>query len=711
MILLSGKFMNYSKTLLTTLLILAVAIIGGAKESEKKKPLVVVYKIQAIGMEGSTAEILTDTIVQILLESSKLDVSDEKSFNAFLEQKKRIQGGFVCEAEEDTCRFGKAKLGGADWVVLGSISKLEEKDYSVFIRLGDADGTIKFPQKRDCTSCSTRQLVALVEEMARNVRTFLETGKPPERLGSISITTTPPGADVFLDDVRIGKSPISKSGVPEGSHAVKVSLAGFNSQSGQIEVVANQTATLDFSLSSPGGSISVTTNPPGARIFIDSEDVGISNKTVQVAVGEHDVTLVKEGYAEISVKINVPPGRTVTLSRNLAVLTGNMEISVNAQGATIFLDDKQVGKSVAGRALKLNNIPAGDHKIKVVHPLYEAAEQTVSVAPNQPNPVSINLTGKPGKILITSTPSGASVSIGGEERGNTPISISLDPGAYTAEFSLDGYENARREFNIEAGKSGKINVILKKIRQVVEPQPPPPPLPPSAGTPRRPTAGEIKGMVPIPAGEFTMGSDSGRNDEKPVHKVYLNAFYIDKYDVTNAQYEQCVSAGSCSANEKYNGFTDPQQPVVGVKWNQADAYCTWAGKRLPTEAEWEKAARGTDGRTYPWGEGIDCSKANYGDCKKGKTTPVGSYPSGASPYGAMDMAGNVWNWVADWYDANYYASGPNRNPTGPASGQFRVLRGGSWDRDPADLRSSYRPYGIPGLSHSHDGGFRCARTP
>jgi len=234
---------------------------------------------------------------------------------------------------------------------------------------------------------------------------------------------------------------------------------------------------------------------------------------------------------------------------------------------------------------------------------------------------------------------------------------------------------------------------------------------PSGGTQPQPTSLKGGEMVRVPAGEFIMGSDSGEADEKPVHRVYLDEFFIDKYEVTNEQYNQCVSAGSCSVNKKYDGFTDPQQPVVGVDWNQADTYCKWAGKRLPTEAEWEKAARGTDRRTYPWGEMIDCSRANYGDCKHGKTKPVGSYPSGASPYGAMDMAGNVWEWCADWYDENYYKSSPNRNPTGPGSGQYRVLRGGSWYYLPNYLRAASRSGLDPAGRSSGHLGFRCARTP
>jgi len=237
-------------------------------------------------------------------------------------------------------------------------------------------------------------------------------------------------------------------------------------------------------------------------------------------------------------------------------------------------------------------------------------------------------------------------------------------------------------------------------------------------------------MVYVPAGEFSMGSSDAQvdgtlalcsenvgncerrwfEDEQPQHTVYLDAFYIDKAEVTNAQYRLCVEAGACNAplNTIYYDKADyAQHPVVYVSWNDADAYCRWAGKRLPTEAEWEKAARGTDGRTYPWGEGIDCDHAQYGECG-GQTMPVGSKPKGTSPYGALNMAGNVLEWVADWYDSGYYSQSPARNPPGPGSGEFRGLRGGSWDNRPHLVRTAGRFWDKPDARY-YDVGFRCAR--
>ena len=221
-------------------------------------------------------------------------------------------------------------------------------------------------------------------------------------------------------------------------------------------------------------------------------------------------------------------------------------------------------------------------------------------------------------------------------------------------------------------------------------------------------------LLYVSAGEFPMGStDSDIQalpNEKPQHTVYLDAFWIDQTEVTNTMYKLCVQAGLCQAPSDTTYYADAQTgnyPVVYVSWNDAQAYCRWAGRHLPTEAQWEKAARGTDGRTYPWGEGIGCDKANYSGCTY-KVIAVGSYPAGASPYGALDMAGNVWEWVADWYGENYYASSPSNNPIGPDSGQYRIVRGGSWLDEArlvrAALRDRYNPDVLSGSL-----GFRCSR--
>jgi formylglycine-generating enzyme required for sulfatase activity len=227
----------------------------------------------------------------------------------------------------------------------------------------------------------------------------------------------------------------------------------------------------------------------------------------------------------------------------------------------------------------------------------------------------------------------------------------------------------------------------------------------------RPADGMV--MVFVPEGSFMMGSDDGYSDEVPQHGVLLDSFWIDQTEVTNAMYQACVSDGLCTASTHADdsNFNNDNQPVVGVDWNDAKAYCEWAGAQLPTEAQWEYAARGPDGNIYPWGnDGPNSDLANYGG-NVGDTSLVGSYPDGASWVGALDMAGNVWEWVADWYDADYYQTldTPALNPLGPASGALRVLRGGAGGSFEDDVRTAARNRVGPG-DHHNSVGFRCAST-
>ena len=236
-------------------------------------------------------------------------------------------------------------------------------------------------------------------------------------------------------------------------------------------------------------------------------------------------------------------------------------------------------------------------------------------------------------------------------------------------------------------------------------------------------------MVLIPAAEFTMGCDLEHNygygcpaDELPQHLVSLSEFEIDVYEVTNAQYAACVEAGGCAAptltaSQSRENYYDNREfadyPMINVSWAQAAAYCSWAGKRLPTEAEWELAARGAEPKTYPWGdEAPDCTQANsyfntgMAACV-GDTAAVGSYPEGASVYGVMDMAGNVWEWVADSYVEDFYSVSPAENPLAEEANQLRVVRGGGWAGNWLAVRVSGRAFDLD-IYQGLDLGFRCA---
>lgn len=251
-------------------------------------------------------------------------------------------------------------------------------------------------------------------------------------------------------------------------------------------------------------------------------------------------------------------------------------------------------------------------------------------------------------------------------------------------------------------------------------------------------AQDAENLILISAGTFTMGSDNRAADEKPTHKVYLDAYYISKYEVTNAEYYEFwkhqLETASPGQTPRYTpeNFSHlpqigdwparaeqfPNHPVVGVSWQDANAYAVWKGMRLPTEAEWEKAARGYTNRTWPWGNALEpyANTAANDDGYENRLAPVGSFPKGKSYYGVMDMAGNVWEWTADWYSDVYYwqssqaaTKRPKQNPTGPAVGSWRVIRGGSWIDTLTRCSTTFRFYLYPNLKTSFV-GFRLAKT-
>ncbi len=226
--------------------------------------------------------------------------------------------------------------------------------------------------------------------------------------------------------------------------------------------------------------------------------------------------------------------------------------------------------------------------------------------------------------------------------------------------------------------------------------------------------------VPLPAGRFLMGSDKELDDESPAHMVRLSAVAIDRYEVSNRRYAACVETGRCDPpvfpssrrrNDYFENLAFADYPVIHVNWNQARIFCEFAGGRLPTEAEWEKAARGGDGlpRTYPWGEEEpSCARTNMGGAGScvGDTDRAGRRPAGQSPYGVMNMAGNVWEWVLDWYDSEYYRESPPADPQGPPKGRLKVMRGGGWLNGRDTLRTSCRRAELPS-TRAQDVGFRC----
>ena len=225
---------------------------------------------------------------------------------------------------------------------------------------------------------------------------------------------------------------------------------------------------------------------------------------------------------------------------------------------------------------------------------------------------------------------------------------------------------------------------------------------------------EVAGMIEIPAGTFVMGSATGAVDELPEHTVQLRTYWIDKYEVSTVQYQACVDAGTCEPTSKTAGCNSvanerSDHPINCINWSQADTYCLWAQKRLPTEAEWERAAKGDGRRPFPWGHEVPSRDLLNFNNNVGSTTRVGSYPLGISPFGLHDISGNVQEWTGDFYAADYYTDSPTSNPQGPTEGVLRVVRGASWKLGiPQEvLTTTVRFAFVPG-THDPSLGFRCA---
>ena len=369
----------------------------------------------------------------------------------------------------------------------------------------------------------------------------------------------------------------------------------------------------------------------------------------------------------------------------------------------------------------------------------KAAEQAKKTVPLREKPTSrpIKTTGFPQRVVDVEAREEAIRRAIAAEREKTPIGVERPT-------PLPGVRKGfpRRVVTIAGALLviGLLVVVFTIYRSTMIPAKPTPVLP---GTPptqepvAEPTTVRPKDnsvMVYIPAGDFFMGSNdsdaSADGDEKPMQSVDLDEFWIDKLEVTNEQFARFLNEEGNQEEDSVtwvnvedkdssivyeNGQYSPKSgyedhPVAYVSWYGARAYCQWAGERLPTEAEWEKAARGTDGRIWPWGNDWDENKVNSKEAGPGHTTAVGSYPLGASPYGCMDMAGNAWEWVADPYQWDYYQAAAAHNPQGPNQGASRVVRGGSWALPQRLTRSAGRFELIPSVRRD-DLGFRCASSP
>ncbi len=414
----------------------------------------------------------------------------------------------------------------------------------------------------------------------------------------------------------------------------------------------------------------VETSPEnGATVAIGGAPYGQTPVTAQgLAPGPVLVEVAKDGYKDAYETVRVPDKGEVRVTLELKPLVGYLTVQSNPDHADVYLDGQ---KSLGVTPLTDIPIPSGEHTLMLKKDKYQDTKASLEIRTDFKYRKSYELKPNKAQLEVFSSPTGANIWLNNQIlEDKTPVKLALVPGSYTVSVYARGYIMA--EDVVELGPAEKRSVDLKMKEGAAPP-----------------------GMVLVPGGEFICGEDDQAPDERPRRKLDMEAFYIDKYEVTNAQYKAVFPTHTFEKGlENY--------PVTGVSWEQASAYANAVKKRLPTEEEWEKAARGTDGREYPWGELFDPTLANTGGAPNAKPVEVGQYRGGASPYGCMDMAGNAYEWTSSWYKAY-----PGNQEIKKDYGQvYRVLRGGSFRTSAYDARCAKRHYARMDAVRN-DYGFRC----
>ncbi|HRR74304.1 MAG TPA: SUMF1/EgtB/PvdO family nonheme iron enzyme [Myxococcota bacterium] len=545
---------------------------------------------------------------------------------------------------DQSCQIELGKAVSADkslssqLIKIGDVCSLQSQIYDLKTETTDAGAQAEGP----CTVIGIKgcidQVVAILKEggVVPTAQRVQDLGKGG---GSAKITSSPSGAEVWLNDEFIGITPHIIHEKPSGTYKLRLELPDYVSNEATIVIKKGKETIHHRELASNWGKISISSSPTGATVYLD--DVLVTDKTTpcvldRVTPGVHVVKFFLAGHSEGTARTSVIRGKTASVAAKLEPMRGRLVVSSSYGGGSKCEGNLKIDGQIVGRTPWQGDVSAGSHTVEVQCPKGKASQQ-VTVA-----------------------------------------------------------HNGRSELNI-----------------LIETCP--------------------GGWCLIPGGSFNMGSNDGDDDERPVHSVTVRTFEMSKTAVTFRQYRACVSAGGCTPAHVDDGtcwiwngskweqgrlpssFQGDEQPVVCVDWDQAQAYARWAGGRLPTEAEWEYAARsgGRDWK-YPWGnENATCERAVMDDggngCGRNSTWPVCSKPRGNTTQGLCDMAGNVWEWVQDWYHDSYNGAPTDGSAWERPTGSVRVVRGGSWGRNAGYVRAAVRSYDLPGVRGDLV-GFRLARS-
>ncbi len=522
-------------------------------------------------------------------------------------------------------------------------------------------------------------------------------GSGSGELSTLTLDSDPPAARVTdLSGTAYGDTPLVLK-LPPGSYTFCFRLPEpYVPVTEEVRLIAGSSARVVARPAKRCGEISVVSAPPGAEVLRAGTSLGSTPLVFPVMEGESgELVLSKQGYHETTVHFE---GRSAQRHEVRATLKPRMavvQITTDPVGTDV-LDEKQVRISTAPSRVHLE---AGKRRLTFrAGRGFDEQSLELELEPGEERNLEIRLLSRPGLVEVTSVPSGAEVFRDGAAIGVTSMALNL-PGQEPVELLLrkPGY----KDLPLTVTASGGARTVAEGLLELADV----PGFEPLGGNGdgfreyRNAADGSV--LIFVPGGSFVRGSEQGDPDERPVKTLTLSDYYIGKTPVTNRQYRQFLAATGHRKPALYPGFDGDEQPVVGLDWTDATAYCAWAGLRLPTEAEWEKAARGLDDRCYPWGSQppIDLVEelqdlvgrrtaprlAAFG-LRARATAEIGSFPSGASPYGCLDMCGNVWEWCSDWHDPDYYGRAPEADPPGPERGNERICRGGCWSTSVLNFR-------------------------
>ncbi|MBN2279355.1 MAG: SUMF1/EgtB/PvdO family nonheme iron enzyme [Candidatus Marinimicrobia bacterium] len=512
-------------------------------------------------------------------------------------------------------------------------------------------------------------------------------------LVAVQVKSTPQQATVFIDNIEKGQTDCGIWLYP-GEYELKLSKTDYLDAKETINVTESGNNVFNYNLVKNIGTLSLTLSPSDATIKLNNRIY--SSHSIELVPGNYQLEVSKSGYLPVSKSITVVLGETVRENITLTRNAGYLDISVTPSGAKVL-----VNKEDHSNQSRITLAP-GQYKIEISQQGYRDISEVVSIELGRAISKSYNLEQITGNLLFNISPLEAKVEL--KRNGRTIENWTgmkslkdLPIGEYQVSSSASGYDNQSKTITISENKTTNIDIKMEK-RSVAS----------SNLGGQRDLGGLNSGnnMILVRGGTFQMGSNNGDSDEKPVHSVTVNDFYISKYEVTFAEYDKFCEATN-REKPSDEGWGRGNRPVINVTWDDAVAYCKWAGGRLPTEAEWEYAARGgNQSRGYTYSGNNDIDKVAWYTSNSGnKTHPVGEKQ--ANELGIYDMTGNVWEWCSDWYGT--YPSSSQTNPDGAASGSSRVLRGGSWFNDQSGCRVANRGRNGP-EDRSSGIGFRLAHS-